>query len=96
MGILNFIINEIFNQGAIFLALIACIGLILQKKSFSEIVRGTLTTAIGFFILSCGTGLITGNSIDGISLAFNAITPSAIPSTTVDIGAEYGTQIVSL
>lgn len=36
MGILNFVINEIFNQGAIFLALIACIGLILQKKSFSE------------------------------------------------------------
>lgn len=93
MSILNFIINEIFNQGAIFLSLIACIGLILQKKSFSEIVRGTLTTAIGFFILSCGTGLITGNSIDGISLAFNAITPSAVASKTVDIGAEFGTQI---
>lgn len=65
----------------------------MQKKSFSEIVRGTLTTAIGFFILSCGTGLITGNSIDGISAAFNAITASAVPSVTVDIGAEYGTQI---
>ena len=93
MGVLNFIINEIFNQGAIFLALIACIGLILQKKSFSEIVRGTLTTAIGFYILSCGTGLITGNSIDGISAAFNAVTPSAVASKTVDIGAEFGTQI---
>ena len=32
MGVLNFIINEIFNQGAIFLALIACIGLILQNQ----------------------------------------------------------------
>ena len=93
MGVLNFIINEIFNQGAIFLALIACIGLILQKKSFSEIVRGTLTTAIGFYILSCGTGLITGNSIDGISAAFNAVTPSAVASKTVNIGAEFGTQI---
>lgn len=61
-AILNFVIQEIFGQGAIFLALIACIGLILQKKSFSEIVRGT-------------------------------IMPQAIESTTVDIGAEYGTEI---
>ena len=68
-AVLNFIISEIFGQGAIFLALIACIGLILQKKSFSEIVRGTVMTAVGFFVLSTGTGLITGNSIDGISTA---------------------------
>ena len=60
MNILNFIINEIFNQGAIFLSLIAMIGLILQKKSFTDIVRGTLMTAIGFFVLSTGTGLIAG------------------------------------
>ena len=92
-AVLNFIINEIFGQGAIFIALIACIGLILQKKPFSEIVRGTVMTAVGFFVLSTGTGLITGNSIDGISTAFNTVMPQAIPSTTVDIGAEYGTEI---
>lgn len=92
-AILNFVIQEIFGQGAIFLALIACIGLILQKKSFSEIVRGTIMTGVGFFVLSTGTGLITGNSIDGISTAFNTIMPQAIESTTVDIGAEYGTEI---
>ena len=92
-AVLNFIIQEIFGQGAIFLALIACIGLILQKKSFSEIVRGTIMTAVGFFVLSTGTGLITGNSIDGISIAFNTIMPQAVESTTVDIGAEFGTEI---
>lgn len=92
-AVLNFIISEIFGQGAIFLALIACIGLILQKKSFSEIVRGTVMTAVGFFVLSTGTGLITGNSIDGISTAFNTVMPQAVPSTTVDIGMEYGTEI---
>ena len=92
-AVLSFVINEIFGQGAIFIALIACIGLILQKKPFSEIVRGTVMTAVGFFVLSTGTGLITGNSIDGISAAFNTVMPQAIPSTTVDIGAEYGTEI---
>ena len=91
--VLNFIINEIFGQGAIFIALIACIGLILQKKPFTEIVRGTVMTAVGFFVLSTGTGLITGNSIDGISTAFNTIMPQAVESKTVDIGAEFGTEI---
>lgn len=92
-AILNFVVQEIFGQGAIFLALIACIGLILQKKTFSEIVRGTIMTAVGFFVLSTGTGLITGNSIDGISTAFNTIMPQAVESTTVDIGADFGTEI---
>ncbi|MCF0110711.1 MAG: PTS ascorbate transporter subunit IIC [Erysipelotrichaceae bacterium] len=93
MAILNFIINEIFGQGAIFLALIACIGLILQKKPFTEIVRGTAMTAIGFFVLNTGTGLITGNSIDGLAAAFNTMMPQAAAQATVDIGSQYGTQI---
>ena len=93
MSILGFIVNDIFGQGAIFIALIAMIGLILQKKPFSEVVRGTAMTAIGFFILTTGTGIITGQSIDGISAAFNAIMPQAVPSKTVDISADYGTQI---
>lgn len=93
MVVLNFIINEIFGQGAIFLALIALIGLILQKKPFTEIVRGTMMTAIGFFVLSTGTGIVTGNSIDGLAKAFNTMLPQAKAMTSVDIGAKYGTQI---
>ena len=94
MAILNFIINEIFGQGAIFLALVAMVGLILQKKSVSEVVRGTLMTAIGFFVLNTGTGLITGNSIDGIITAFNTLMPgNASAPASIDIGGQYGTQI---
>lgn len=93
MMVLDFVVNEIFGQGAIFISLIALMGLLLQKKTFSEVVRGTVTTAIGFFILTTGTGLIVGNSIDGISTAFNAVMPQAVASKSVDISAEYGTQI---
>ncbi len=92
MKILNFIINEIFGQGAIFLALIAMIGLILQKKPFSEILRGTAMTAIGFFVLTQGTGIITGRSIDGLATAFNALLPSAAGTPDIDMSV-YGTQI---
>lgn len=92
MAVLHFIINEIFGQGAIFLALIAMIGLILQKKSFSDVVRGTMMTAIGFFVLTTGTGLITGSSIDGLSKAFSTILPSANNAKDIDMSG-YGTQI---
>ena len=92
MKVLNFIINEIFGQGAIFLALIALVGLLLQKKSFSEIVRGTLMTAIGFFILTQGTGIITNNSINGLASAFNTIMPSANGSPDIDM-SQFGTEI---
>ena len=93
MGVLNFIINEIFGQGAIFISLIALIGLLLQKKPFTEVIRGTMMTAIGFFVLNTGTGLITGNSINGLAQAFNTMMPQAVESTTVDIGGTYGTEI---
>lgn len=92
MGVLNFIINEIFGQGAIFLAIVALIGLILQKKSTSEIVRGTLMTAIGFFVLSQGTGIIVTRAIDGLSGAFNTMMPAASGTPDIDMTV-YGTQI---
>lgn len=92
MVVLNFIINEIFGQGAIFLALIAMIGLLLQKKTFSDVVRGTMMTAIGFFVLNQGTGIITGNSIDGLAGAFNTMMPQASGAPDIDMSI-YGTQI---
>jgi PTS system IIC component len=83
---------KLFGQSAIFLAVIALIGLILQKKSFSEIVRGTMMTAIGFFVLSEGTGIITGKSINGLATAFNTLMPSANGTPDIDM-SQYGTQI---
>jgi len=93
-AVFSFIINEIFGQGAIFLALIALIGLLVQKKPMTEVIRGTLMTAMGFFVLNAGVGLITGNSIGGIAEAFNVIMPEAAANTvSVDIGGLYGSEI---
>lgn len=92
-GILDFIINQIFGQGAIFLALIACVGLLLQKKPASDVVRGTVNTAIGFFVLNAGTGLITGNSVDGIIGAFANMMGSASAGDVTFDASAYGTQI---
>jgi len=84
-GILNFIVTDIFGQGAIFLALIALIGLVLQKKPFSEIVRGTILTAIGFFVLTTGTGIVSDQTVSGLSRAFAALFPATVPAN--EIGA---------
>lgn len=91
--ILDFIINQIFGQGAIFLALIACVGLLLQKKPASDVIRGTAMTAIGYFVLNAGTGLITGSSVDGIIGAFSTMMGSASAGDVTFDASQYGTQI---
>ena len=48
---MNFIFS-FFNQAPIIIGLITMIGLIALKKSFSEILSGTLKTILGFIILS--------------------------------------------
>lgn len=59
-AVVNFIITYIFNQPFILLSLVAFIGLVLQKKTVSEVVTGSLKTGIGYLILSQGTGLLAG------------------------------------
>lgn len=52
-AILNFIV-DILSQPAILVALIAFIGLIVQKKPAATITSGTIKTILGFLILSAG------------------------------------------
>ncbi|MGT2910454.1 PTS sugar transporter subunit IIC [Streptococcus cameli] len=61
MGIVNFIINNILTQAAITIALIAMLGLVLQKKSFGQVISGTLKTLLGFQVLSAGSSIIVGS-----------------------------------
>lgn len=61
MGIINFIIQNILTQASITVALIAMLGLILQKKSVGQIISGSLKTLLGFMVLSAGSGIIVGS-----------------------------------
>lgn len=91
-AVLDFIVNEIFGQGAIFISLIALVGLLLQKKSAAEVIRGTFMTAIGYFVLNQGVSIVSGTVTD-VGTAFSTIMPKAIASTSVDIGGQFGTEI---
>ncbi|GEQ49959.1 PTS sugar transporter subunit IIC [Tetragenococcus koreensis] len=58
MRIVNFIIENILTEASITIALIAMLGLILQKKSVGSIISGTLKTLLGFQVLSAGSSII--------------------------------------
>ena len=58
MEFLNFIISDIFGNASIFLALIAAVGLIVQRKTIVEVLQGSAKTAIGVVVLTQGNGII--------------------------------------
>ncbi len=66
---MNFVINNIFRNPPILLGLIAGLGLVLQKKSFVQVIRGMFLTAFGMVILEAGVGMLV-NSILPINQAF--------------------------
>lgn len=61
MVVLQWIIDNILTQAAIIIALIAFLGLALQKKPAGEVFSGTLKTMFGFMILSAGSSILQGS-----------------------------------
>jgi len=59
-SIAQWIADNLFGQPAFLIGLIALIGLVAQRSSFSNTVLGTLKTAVGFLILSQGADIVVG------------------------------------
>ena len=67
---LNFVV-DILKVPSVLVGLIALIGLVAQKKSFSDVVKGTIKTILGFIVLGGGATWIwqeKGLSTEGIWL----------------------------
>lgn len=56
-AVLNFLI-DVASTPAILVALIAVLGLTLQKKPLADIVKGGIKTFVGFLVVSGGAGII--------------------------------------
>ena len=79
--VLSYIVS-VFCQPALFLGFFSMLGLILQKKSFSDIVKGTLKTIIGIIILFKGVDIL----IQAITPINNAINLMFSPTNTSTLG----------
>lgn len=56
-NVLN-IIQQILSTPAIFVGLIAMLGLLLQKKDLQSIIKGTIKTILGFIVLNAGASVV--------------------------------------
>lgn len=56
-SVLN-IIQQILSTPAIFVGLIAMLGLLLQKKDIQSVIKGTIKTILGFIVLNAGAAVI--------------------------------------
>lgn len=61
MQVLNFIINNILTQASVTIALIAMLGLILQKKPLGTVISGSMKTLLGFQVLAAGSSIIVAS-----------------------------------
>ena len=68
----DFIIHQILREPAIFLGIIAFIGLLIQRKEFTDIISGTIKTIVGVVILGIGVGILV-DSILPLAGAFGVV-----------------------
>ncbi len=78
-------ISQFFQQPALFLGLIAFIGLLLMRADIEKIISGTLKTAIGLLILLGGTTLMSNALAPLGQLATQAL---GIPEFHVELGTQ--------
>ncbi len=61
MAIVNWIATNIFGNAGFLLGIIVMLGLILQKKTFSQTIQGTIKAIIGFQIIGIGSGVVVSS-----------------------------------
>lgn len=92
---LKFIL-DVLSTPPILVGLVALVGLVFQRKSFSETLIGTVKTIMGFLVLGGGASIVIG-SLDFFSKIFQkgfGIT-GIVPNNEVIVGMalkQYGTQ----
>ena len=88
----NFVLNNVLRNAAVLLGLIAMLGLLLQRKSLADVVKGSLMAAFGMVILTEGVSILIGTIApinaavqSSMGLVSDAATPPDAAFTT-----EYG------
>jgi PTS system ascorbate-specific IIC component len=72
MIVIDYLATNIFKQPSLFIGLIALVGLVLQRKSVGDTIKGTFKAIIGVIILFIGVNLI-GTAVTPLSAAFSTL-----------------------
>lgn len=72
LSIINWIAVNVVDKASILLGIVAMVGLLIQKKGFSDVVLGTLKTVVGFLILEQGTNILV-SAIFGFQPLFESV-----------------------
>ncbi|ROR09842.1 PTS ascorbate transporter subunit IIC [Erwinia sp. JUb26] len=88
------LVVDILKVPAILVGLVALLGLVAQKKSFPDVVKGTIKTILGFLVLAGGATVLVGSLSplgDIFKHAFNVqgIIPNNEAIVSIGLG-EYG------
>lgn len=99
LGILNFI-QQILSTPAIFVGLIALLGLLLQKKDAQTCIKGTIKTILGFIVLNAGADVVQAAIIpfgDLFQMAFHVqgVVPNNEAITSLGL-TDYAVQTASI
>lgn len=88
---MDFITDHILKNPPVLLGLIAMIGLVVQRKSISEIIKGSMSAAFGMVILTAGVNMLVG-TIAPINAAVQTQLGVKVAEglTDVTFTAEYG------
>lgn len=88
---LQMLSSNILTQPAYFIGIMVFIGLLAMKKPFHEALVGFIKTAVGFFILTIGSGGLTSTFkpiIDALGTKFQM--EAAVVDTYFLMGQMYG------
>lgn len=74
-------VQDILSTPAIFVGIIAMIGLLLQKSNVPTIIKGTIKTILGFMVLSAGSTVITEaltpfGDLFGLAFGLHGVVPN--------------------
>ena len=97
MSVFNWLGSNIFKQPPLFMGILAMLGLILQRKSIGDVVKGTAKTIMGVIILFVGVNFVT-TAATPLATAF--ATMYNLPESAVfdgnicwDVLGQYGSEI---
>lgn len=90
-------VTQLLSSPTILIGLIALVGLLIQKKPFTEVVKGTVKTIMGFLLISAGAGVVTQsitplNDLLTGTFKFSGVLP-VNESAFAAASAEFGTAL---